>query len=370
MFSNYKIAYIVRNAGKDSPHFSLIKSQIEGLALLSSNVSLLCESTDEDQFKNIQIVKTGSSLLSWLKRTDGFSDQVNKWLTKEKVNFVIGHGEAHPHDLLIVNSNSLLKSELIKNSEDNDLVQTADQLRTFIQSHKYRLILTTSQFAKRDLAMRCQVDLQTIDFIYPAYDKDIFQFKERQKKRLELRNQFQIKETDFIVALNANSPFETSGLDLALQVLNLLNFNENIKFAIQKGAVQSDKIRNLAEANGSIARIIELSSKEDEFLFAADAYFSPALYSDYDQMLVHSLACGLPSLCSQTVANSELVQSKQLVKSATDTSGWIEAFEQVVNNKEWTQAISRQSAERMSALNLHLYSQRFAELLRRRLIGG
>ncbi len=140
----------------------------------------------------------------------------------------------------------------------------------------------------------------------PAYR---FVLQDKQLMRAYLREQFQLKQEDFVFLL-VGSGFFMKGLDRAIPALASLP--DALKQRVKLIAIGQDKpepMLKLAKQYGVAEQLIISSGRSDipQLMQGADVYLHPAHRENTGLVILEAMACGLPVLTTATTGYSSYV---------------------------------------------------------------
>jgi len=174
------------------------------------------------------------------------------------------------------------------------------------QPGRYKKIIAVSEEVKRDIVHHYSVPEERVVVLYNGVDHRRFHPSRREKFRSKIRERWQIPEKSPLV-LFVGSGFRRKGLDLLLSVWSapglsnayLLVLGDDARMNRYKG-----RARSLAGG-----RIVFAGRQEDveNYYAAADVVALPSLQEAFGNVVLESLAAGLPVLVSQETGAAELL---------------------------------------------------------------
>ena len=158
--------------------------------------------------------------------------------------------------------------------------------------------ITRSQQA--DFQRLYQTPSERIFQLPPGINRSFMSALELRKKRNEIREEFGVSENETLL-VQVSSAFRTKGVDRSIAALAALP--ENIRNSTKLLVIGRGKIppyQTLAERCGVSDRVIFAGARDDipELLCAGDLMIHPARNEATGTVLLESLACGTPVLCS------------------------------------------------------------------------
>ena len=182
---------------------------------------------------------------------------------------------------------------------------------------------------------------------------------------MKAEHKFSPNENELIIGLITSGEFKTRGLDIALTVLAEIKKKYSFKFLVTGRDKNAQAYKDLSEELGLKENVIFLETTPDveKYYHALDIFFLPARFETFGRSILEAMACGLPVLTSNQTGASEILQSKQLIKSPDDTAGWVSALEELFTNEDWRRRIAKQNAERALLLDENHYGQMLTKIL-------
>ena len=178
--------------------------------------------------------------------------------------------------------------------------------RRQFQPERYQRIIAVSAEVRRDLMSHYAVPPERIEVLYNGVDQRRFHPSRRENFRSKIRERWQIPENSPLV-LFVGSGFRRKGLDLLLSVWSAPGLSDAYLLVLGDAARMSRyKARARALAGG---RIVFAGRKEDveNYYAAADVVALPSLQEAFGNVVLESLAAGLPVLVSREAGAAEVL---------------------------------------------------------------
>src|SRR3990170_1191604 len=178
--------------------------------------------------------------------------------------------------------------------------------RCQFQPERYKRIIAVSAEVRRDLMWRYAVPPERIEVLYNGVDQRRFHPSRRENFRSKIRERWQIPEKSPLV-LFVGSGFRRKGLDLLLSVWSAPGLSNAYLLVVGDDArMRWYKARARALAGG---RIVFAGRQEDveNYYAAADVVALPSLQEAFGNVVLESLAAGLPVLVSREAGAAEVL---------------------------------------------------------------
>jgi UDP-glucose:(heptosyl)LPS alpha-1,3-glucosyltransferase len=177
------------------------------------------------------------------------------------------------------------------------------------QPGRYKKIIAVSEEVKRDLVHHYAVPAERVVVLYNGVDPRRFHPSRREMFRSKIRERWRIPEKSPLV-LFVGSGFRRKGLDLLLSVWCAPGLSSAYLLVLGDDARMSRyKARARALAG---ERIVFAGRQEDveNYYAAADAVALPSLQEAFGNVVLESLAAGLPVLVSREAGAAEVLSGK------------------------------------------------------------
>lgn len=174
------------------------------------------------------------------------------------------------------------------------------------QPGRYKKIIAVSEEVKRDLVHYYSVPAETVVVLYNGVDHRRFHPSRRENFRSKIRERWQIPDKSPLV-LFVGSGFRRKGLDLLLSVWGTPGLSSAFLLVLGDDArISWYKARARALAG---ERIVFAGRQEDveNYYAAADVVALPSLQEAFGNVVLESLAAGLPVLVSREAGAAEVL---------------------------------------------------------------
>lgn len=371
------VAFLLGEMQNDPRSAALAREYLQLFLKLGCRIKVLHEKLDissglwPPSSQNLQYIQLRKNPLFGPFRDRFFRKNINSQLQKDKLDLTLSFGAQTKHDVLVLSHLPHLENEWVRGSTLPKEDSQGQKLNQLLQDGTNQLLVVSSQLMKKDLQERFHIDSQKIEIQYPSYSRDKFNTREKTKLRSLARAEWQIPETEIIIGFATTKDFKAAGLDYALNVFWQLVASRRdgpaLRLIVLGDAQQAIDFQKMTESLnlGDKVRVVPPPAQMEAFYHGIDMLFLPARLEEFGQHVLEAMACGLPVLASNHVGASELLQSKQLVKNPDDEKGWTEAFNELLQNKEWRKAIARQNSERAPLLDENRSGMRLLDTLRK-----
>lgn len=185
--------------------------------------------------------------------------------------------------------------------------------QVIFRQHRFKKIIAISEMVKRNIIENYKVSADDIEVIYNGADIDRFHPDIIKKHRGEIRKQFGLTESDFVV-LFVGSGFERKGVEQLIKAVE--SIPEPVTVLIV-GKGKHPPISPLAKGGikeGSSVRKQNIifcgPQKEIErFYAAADIFVFPAIYEPFGNVHLEALASGLPVITTSNSGAAEIIEN-------------------------------------------------------------
>ena len=196
---------------------------------------------------------------------------------------------------------------------------------------RLRVVICNSQLVKRELEHYYTLPPGKCRVIYSGVDTARFHPRLREGVRARIRAQLNITDTE-LVFLYVGSGYERKGVKILLKALARLPHGHAIIVGKEK---RQATYEHLAQQLGIAHRCHFVGAQSDVTAFygAADVFTFPTLYDPFANVILESLACGLPVITTFTCGGADLITSGQNgeVVDALDSAGLSAAMERMFN---------------------------------------
>ena len=174
------------------------------------------------------------------------------------------------------------------------------------QPGRYKKIIAVSEEVKRDIVHHYPVPEEWVVVLYNGVDHRRFHPSRREMFRSKIRERWQIP-LEAPLVLFVGSGFRRKGLDRLLSVWNEPRL-ENAYLLIVGDDARMNGYQSRAQALAG-ARIIFTGRQEDveNYYAAADVFALPSLQEAFGNVVLESLAAGVPVLVSREAGAAELL---------------------------------------------------------------
>lgn len=221
---------------------------------------------------------------------------------------------------------------------------TACEKAIFTVSAKTEILLLTD-IEKNHFQKWYQTQSQRFHFIPPFLSPERFVLKDKKEMRKHLRQTFGFGANDFVYLL-VGSGFSMKGLDRAIR--GLASLPKEKLATTRLVAVGQDNPRpfmHMADELGVASQVTISKGRPDipDLMQGADVYVHPAYRENTGLVILEALACGLPTLVTETCGYAYHVRDADaglVAPSPFDQVGFNLLFQQMMTSptrEEWRQ---------------------------------
>ena len=235
---------------------------------------------------------------------------------------------------------------------------------------KAALIVTSSEFTKRDLMDQFSVPERKIKVVYPAHEEDFEPAADP-----EMRRRIQMRfagGSEYLLHFSTGDPRDNTPIVLEAFRLAKAKLAQDVKLVI----VGMDRNRYQRAYGFSQNGLLDESVLWHEFAMGetlvglyqgATAYIDPSLYEGFGFQFLEAMACGIPVIGSRSTAVPEVVDEAGILVDPNDLAGFSEAVRDVVTNPSLQEDLRQKGLLRAARFNWRQTAQSvlcsFEELL-------
>jgi UDP-glucose:(heptosyl)LPS alpha-1,3-glucosyltransferase len=178
--------------------------------------------------------------------------------------------------------------------------------RRQFQPGRYKRIIAVSEEVSRDLVRHYAIPRQRITVLYNGVDQIRFHRGRREKFRAKIRERWKIP-TEAPLVLFVGSGFRRKGLDFLLSAWSAPGLSQAYLLVVGADARMSRYQERARAVAGE--RILFVGRREDveNYYAAADVVALPSLQEAFGNVVLESLAAGLPVLVSRQAGAAEVL---------------------------------------------------------------
>ena len=230
-----------------------------------------------------------------------------------------------------------------------------EEKRNLFGQIKDLAVVGVSDWTAKEATKSLLKNAKIIRRIYNWIDLDVF----KPKESIQLRNELNIAEDDFVILGVAQIWVEQKGLPLFISVAN--HFPE-YKIVLVGSMPSGNNLPKNVVSVGAINKADQLAT----YYSMADVFLNPSIQETFGKVSAESLACGTPVIANNVTANPEIVGDCGILVN-NDLHEICEAIDEIRSNTK--KIYSDKCVKRVQALfnkesNLNEYYKLFEELAR------
>ena len=262
-FAQNRIAIAIRQLGKNSGAARNVKEQADFFTSRGIGVDIYAERLDKSNFagSKARLNRIFRLPLPGYYKRKAFEWQVKLRLAMKNSALLISHGDINTDGVLFIHNCVHLAHETIygkslPKSHAGGRIHTS-----IINQKKYRILVTNSKLAAKDLANRYGLNPSKVEVIYQGFDPGQFNTKNIQAKRLQGRDKIGSLPDKFLIGLITSGNFRKRNVDGLIRAITLLE--QSIDFLIVGKDSNINQYQALAKELNVAHRIIWRSFSRD-----------------------------------------------------------------------------------------------------------
>jgi len=238
--------------------------------------------------------------------------------------------------------------------------------RVILRGNRFKVILAISHMVKQNIIQHYGVSPERIEVVYNGVDLDRFNPRNREIHRRLIREQYGVKNSDFVI-LFAGSGFERKGVKYLLQAVESVNTPITVMI-VGKGVLKGE--RGVYRQN-----IIFCGPQKDieRYYAAADIFVFPTMYEPFGNVHLEALASGLPVVTTQNSGAAEvIVEGKEgfVIERPEDVAALTERITYFVNNRDDVKNMGMSARKRAEQFSYTRHMVKMTELYENIISGG
>jgi len=238
--------------------------------------------------------------------------------------------------------------------------------RVILRGNRFKVILAISHMVKQNIIQHYGVSPERIEVVYNGVDLDRFNPRNREIHRRLIREQYGVKDSDFVI-LFAGSGFERKGVKYLLQAVESVNTPITVMI-VGKGVLKGE--RGVYRQN-----IIFCGPQKDieRYYAAADIFVFPTMYEPFGNVHLEALASGIPVVTTQNSGAAEvIVEGKEgfVIERPEDVAALTERITYFVNNRDDVKNMGMSARKRAEQFSYTRHMVKMTELYENIISGG
>jgi UDP-glucose:(heptosyl)LPS alpha-1,3-glucosyltransferase len=284
------------------------------LADRGHDVTIICRTHEEPQHSGVKFISLRGMALGRGHRLWKFAKAVERHISNNHYDLVFGLGRTWSQDIVRVGG-GLYRDQIKKGLGKNrywprDLIAEAIERKTFKKGN-YKFVISNSYQCEKSLIEAYDIPPDRIRTIHNGVDIDRFNDNCRHSSGLALRRECGFNESNLVYIFLGNG-FKRKGLDRLLDAFakTQLMQPESRLLIVGHDKKQRDYEQH-AQTLGIADKACFLGKRNNpELCFnAADVYVMPTRYDAFGYSALESLACGLPTIVTDSAGAAEVMDS-------------------------------------------------------------
>lgn len=295
--------------GSDGGAQAIIDLMLQALEKKQSvNISLLCRKWESDQHTATKVI-IDPPFSGRKNKQHTFNHAVSRYLKHHSFNLIQSHERFNGCHIfragdgvhkVWLQQKSLISNTLqrwwLKHSPYHKALLAEE--KAMFESNTLKKVICNSEMVKQEIVNNFTIDESKLTVIYNGVDTDIFTPPTRERKNA-LRRSHNIPN-DALVFIFSGSGFERKNLSTTLQAFSQLD--DSCYLLIVGRDKQQTQYEKLAISLNVSTRVIFLGAQEKSSMPSlyqlADVLVLPTLYDPFANVILESLASGLPCITS------------------------------------------------------------------------
>lgn len=241
-----------------------------------------------------------------------FDFRVQRWCQKNKPRLVISHGDTLTRGCLFMHNCTALAAE--KLGEDTQTSKNVAFHDYILKNAQPQCLVANSSLMANDLITRYHYPPHKVSVIYPSYNPQQFNIDNARRKRQATRAYLGIDPHQTLVGLITSGAYKKRNIDGFIEIAAGLKKQYPHK-SWQFLLVGQDSLQPYQAKIDQYQLTdcwLHLPPQPDvETLYGAlDLFILPARFEEFGRVALEAMACGTPTLLSDQVGASELLQSR------------------------------------------------------------
>lgn len=308
-YNRNRIAIAIRQLSKSSGAVKNVQEQVDFFTSKGIGVDIYAERIRKDSLLNpgVKIYKIIRLPLPKYYKRKAFEWQVKVRQKRRKPNLLISHGDIDTNDVLSIHNCVHLAHEIIYDEplpKSNPVGRIHDWI---LNQKRFRLLITNSQLAAKDLSQRYELNPSTVKVIYPGYDPEQFNITTNILAKKNGREYIGYWQKKPLIGLITSGNFKKRNIEGFIKAIPLVD--KKLNFIIVGKDRFVNEYRLLADKLGVSQRIIwkHISQKVHLYYHAVDLFVLPAHIEEFGRTALEAMACGKPVLLGPKVGCAELL---------------------------------------------------------------
>ena len=192
--------------------------------------------------------------------------------------------------------------------------------KTYSDKH-LKTVIVPSEFVKKQIKEGFEIDEDKIKIVRNETNLKLFDYKKRRIFKKELIEKLNFMDNDFIFSF-VSTNHRLKGLDYLLDACKIAK-GKGYEFKLLVAGNGDERyFKKRVEKLGLIRNVIWLGVVKDieKVYCASDFFVYPTLFDTFGHVILESLSCGTPVLCSRYAGASEIIEDDVfIIKNPSDS---------------------------------------------------
>lgn len=232
----------------------------------------------------------------------------------------------------------------------------------FFSTKNSDLILTISEYSKKDILKYYDLNEQKIKVVYLAAEKKFKPLNLSDSEKSELRKKFKLPENTVLYLgvvenrknikgiLKTADSIKAHGLDLTFLIIGRIGYGG--KEIINEIRKRSNVIYMEHIPDELLSKIYNLSF----------AFIFPSYYEGFGYPPLEAMQSGLPVLCSNTTSLLEVIDDGGILLDPNDSEGFAIELKRLFNNKEYYNHCRSKAIDRAAKFSIESTTSKLVEI--------
>jgi glycosyltransferase involved in cell wall biosynthesis len=208
-------------------------------------------------------------------------------------------------------------------------------LKQFKEAEK---IITISEYTRRDVINRLEIEKNRVKAIHLGYDKDVF----RKKSRSEARRKLGLPDKKIILHVGSEEPRKNIPLIIESFSTILKEFPDSLLIRVGERRRETDELIKKLNLGKNVLYRRGITKEELSLLYnAADLLVFPSSYEGFGFPVLEAMASGLPVVTSNRTSIPEVAGDACIMIKDLDPRELVEGMLRILTDKNLSENLTR-----------------------------